>query len=84
MNLARPLLTVEREGDARKITLSDGKQLIADQVLLAAGRKANTDLLGLEAAGVATEWDGRVAVNEYSQTNVPSIHAVGDVTDRVI
>ena len=77
------IASVEREGDARKITLSNGKQLIADQVLLAAGRKANTDLLGLEAAGVATEWDGRVAVNEYSQTNVPSIHAVGDVTDRV-
>lgn len=67
----------------RKVTLSDGSTLDADQVLLAAGRLPNTDLLGLESAGVALEWDGKVAVDEYSRTNVPSIFAVGDVTDRI-
>jgi glutathione reductase (NADPH) len=39
--------------------------------------------LGLEAAGVALNDRGAVAVNDYSQTNVPHIYAVGDVTDRI-
>lgn len=54
----------------------------ADQVLMAIGRKPNTSGLGLEAAGVELGPDGQVIVNEESRTSVPSIHAVGDVTDR--
>ena len=75
--------SVERDGDTRKVELTNGDRLEGDQVLLAAGRKPNTDTLGLEAAGVAMEWGGKVAVDEYSQSSVPSIFAVGDVTDRV-
>ncbi|MGB7286597.1 MAG: glutathione-disulfide reductase [Salaquimonas sp.] len=75
--------SVEESAAQKLVTLTNGKKLLADQVLLGAGRVPNTRMLGLEAAGVAAEWDGRVAVNEYSQTNVPSIYAVGDVTDRV-
>lgn len=77
------IASVEMDGESRKVTLSNNKVLQADEVLLAIGRKPNTETLGLEAAGVAMEWDGRVAVDEYSRTNVPSIYAVGDVTDRV-
>jgi glutathione reductase (NADPH) len=57
--------------------------LEADQVMLAIGRVPNTDNMGLETAGVARRKRGAVAVDEYSQTNVEHIHAIGDVTDRL-
>ena len=50
----------------------------ADVVLVAIGRRPNTDGLGLEAAGVATD-RGRVTVDEGFETNVPGIFAIGDV-----
>jgi glutathione reductase (NADPH) len=55
----------------------------ADAVLLAIGRKPNTAGLGLETAGVILGQDGEVMVDAESRSNVPSIYAVGDVTDRV-
>lgn len=54
-----------------------------DQVLFATGRRPNTDGLGLAGQGVALKPNGAVVVDEYGQTAVPSIYAVGDVTDRV-
>ncbi|MDJ1181877.1 glutathione-disulfide reductase [Roseofilum casamattae] len=57
--------------------------VIVDAVgLSATGRKPNLEKLGLENAGVAVE-KGAIAVDEYSQTNVEHIYAVGDCTDRV-
>ncbi|KAF8394335.1 hypothetical protein HHK36_020543 [Tetracentron sinense] len=52
-------------------------------VMFATGRKANTKNLGLETVGVKMTKNGAIEVDEYSQTSVPSIWAVGDVTDRV-
>jgi glutathione reductase (NADPH) len=52
-------------------------------VMFATGRRPNVKGLGLEAAGVALNDKGAIAVNEMSQTNVPHIYAVGDVTDRI-
>ena len=75
---------IERGPDGRLIAhTSAGKALAADQVMLALGRDPNTDGLGLEAAGVKTGHKGEILVNEYLRTNVESIYAVGDVTDRV-
>lgn len=54
-----------------------------DCVFYATGRKANTEGLGLEAVGVKQAKSGAIEVDEYSQTSVPSIYAVGDVTGRV-
>ncbi|WP_194094423.1 glutathione-disulfide reductase [Marivivens aquimaris] len=54
-----------------------------DQVLFATGRAPMTDNLGLDKVGVETGRHGEIKVDEYSQTNIPSIYAVGDVTDRV-
>ncbi|WP_186116067.1 glutathione-disulfide reductase [Burkholderia gladioli] len=53
-----------------------------DAVLYATGRHPNTAGLGLENAGVELEKGGAVRVDAYSATNVPSIHAIGDVTSR--
>ena len=52
-------------------------------VMLALGRDPYTEGLGLEKAGVATDHKGAIIVDDYSRTNVPSIFALGDVTDRV-
>lgn len=59
----------------------DGKalELKGDYVLVAVGRKAFTEGLGLEKAGVQLDERGRVKVNEHLQTNVSNIYAIGDV-----
>jgi glutathione reductase (NADPH) len=67
----------------RTATLSDGSVIEASQVLLAVGRMPNTAGLGLENAGVETGMDGHVMVDAWSRSNVASILAVGDVTNRV-
>lgn len=75
---------VEKTPDGRlKATLKGGEDLIADQVMLALGRMPNTEGLGLETAGVALGKKDEILVDEYSRTNVESIYALGDVTDRV-
>ncbi len=63
---------------------ADGRQLRADLVLNAMGRSPNTAHMGLEQAGVALQaGSGAVRVDAYSRSSVPSIFAVGDVTDRL-
>ena len=74
---------IEAEGDQRVVTCSRGEVDRFDQVIYATGRVPNTEGLGLEAAGVKLGPRGEVVVDEWSQTNIPSIYAVGDVTDRI-
>lgn len=62
--------------------LESGEVMQADCIMYATGRKPYTKALGLEAAGVKTGENGKIIVNDFSQTNVPSIYAIGDVTDR--
>jgi glutathione reductase (NADPH) len=54
-----------------------------DQVLFAVGRRPNIENMGLDAAGVELGDEGQIKVDEDNRTSVPSIFAVGDVTDRV-
>jgi glutathione reductase (NADPH) len=74
---------VERVNGGLDVQLSDHEQIMVDKVMFATGRRPNVKGLGLEAAGVALNEKGAIAVNEYSQTNVPHVYAVGDVTDRI-
>lgn len=73
---------LERMGAAIRATLSDGSHLDVDCVLAATGRRPNVAGLGLGAAGVALGSRGEIPVDVHSRTAVPSIYAVGDVTDR--
>jgi glutathione reductase (NADPH) len=66
-----------------RVTYEDGATQEVDLVLFATGRKPNTAGLGLEAAGVKLAADGTVQVDAYSRSSVESIHAIGDVTNRV-
>ena len=74
--------SIEDLGDTKRVTLKSGATIEADVVFMATGRHPNTDNLGLDAAGVKIGEGGEIAVDKYSQTSVPSIYAVGDVTDR--
>ena len=65
------------------VTLTNGVTKQVDQVLVATGRKPNTDGLGLENAGVELGRKGEIPVDDFSKTSCDSIYAVGDVTDRV-
>ena len=64
-------------------TFEDGAPKSFDAVIFATGRAPYTADLGLENAGVLTGPKGQILVDKWSQTNVPSVYAVGDVTDRV-
>ena len=78
-------VTVTRVGKREKefdVTLSDGTRIGADQVMFATGRKPHIGGLGLERAGVTLARNGGIAVDKFSQTSVPHIYAVGDVTNR--
>ncbi len=67
----------------KQVQLSDGTEITVDCVLFATGRHANTAGLGLEQVGVGLQENGAVRVDENFCTAVPSIHAIGDVIDRV-
>ncbi|MDZ4053618.1 MAG: FAD-dependent oxidoreductase, partial [Phenylobacterium sp.] len=73
---------VEKTEDGLVSHLSSGAAIEADLVLFALGREPYVEGLGLEAAGVAVN-DGAIVVDDYSRTNVESIWAVGDVTNRI-
>jgi glutathione reductase (NADPH) len=66
-----------------RIHFKDGSSLDTDVLLWAVGRVPNVEGLGLEAVGVVLNASGAIAVDADSHTNVPSVHAVGDVTDRI-
>ena len=74
---------IEKVDHGLCVELSDHENIVADKVMFATGRRPNIKGLGLEAVGVAIGPTGAVAVNEFSQTSVPHIYAVGDVTDRI-
>jgi NAD(P) transhydrogenase len=77
--LGEKVLSVTRNGDRVIAQLESGKTVKGDALLYAVGRQANSDLLHLDAAGIAADARGKIAVNEYFQTSVPHIYAAGDV-----
>ena len=68
--------SVDRDGVLR-VKISEGREISAEKLLVAVGRKPNTSGLGLEEAHVKTE-KGRVVVDEYLRTNFGNIYAIGD------
>ncbi|KAM7257622.1 hypothetical protein ACFE04_013363 [Oxalis oulophora] len=66
-----------------KVTTSHGEEIVADVVLFATGRVPNTKRLNLQAVGVELDKAGAIKVDDFSRTNIPSIWAVGDATNRM-
>ena len=73
----------KREDGSLHVAMSGCDDIETDQLLFATGRKPNTKGLGLESAGVETGDKGQIKVDADNRTSVPSIFAVGDVTDRI-
>jgi len=83
LHLGTNVIGMTPEGAGVRVKATNGTERVFDKVMFATGRTPNTDGLGLEQAGVELGRRGEVIVDAYSQTRVPSIHAIGDVTDRV-
>ena len=73
---------IERSGTGVRVTLNDGTGFGAGQIMFATGRIPNVIDLGLDKVGVELTPHYAIKVDEYSRTTVPSIYAVGDVTNR--
>src|SRR5215213_5449438 len=74
---------------ALRVTITDPdgqhpEQVETDVVLVGVGRRPNTAALDLERAGVATDQRGWIEVDDRLRTNAPGIHAIGDVTGKVL
>jgi len=74
---------IESKADCFAARLIDGSKVNTDRVMYATGRTPNSTGFGLEALGVELDSEGAIKVNADYQTNVPSIYALGDVTNRV-
>ena len=72
---------VERVADGIKITSAAGEWIV-DELLVATGREPNSDLLDVDAAGLACHHHGTVAVDDTMATNVPGIWAIGDLANN--
>ena len=79
-----PFRSIEKKADGSlTVMLENCDPIEADAVLVATGRVPNTAGLGLEDAGVELDEQGAVKVDDHNQSSVPSIYAVGDVTNRI-
>ena len=74
---------IEKIDKQLRATLTDKSTLLAGQIMYATGRKPNTEELGIESLGITLDKNTAIVVNHQYQTNIPSIYAVGDVTNRV-
>jgi glutathione reductase (NADPH) len=82
LHLGTDILDMQRDGDGFAVQSTTGLDGRYDVVMFATGRRPNTDGLGLDGLGLTFGPNGAVPVDNYSQTAVPSVFAVGDVTDR--
>ena len=78
-----PLVGVGAAGGCKQVRLGNGTVVETDLVFAAVGRQPNTQELGLERAGVATDAAGAVRIDAGWRTSVANIYAIGDVTNRL-
>ncbi len=72
---------VKRQKNKLKYKLNSGEQISAEKALVSIGRKFNSEKLGLELLGIKTE-NGAILVDEYMETNISGIYAIGDVVNK--
>lgn len=77
------VMRLEKTDSGIRAVATDGSEREFDLVLYATGRRPNTSGLGLDTLGLSLGRNGEIPVDAYSQTAVPSIFAVGDVTGRI-
>ncbi|MEC7300721.1 MAG: FAD-dependent oxidoreductase, partial [Pseudomonadota bacterium] len=77
------ILEMSKDGGGIRVKATNGTEKVFDKVLFATGRRPNSRDMGLEDLGIEQGRNGEILVDAYSQTKVPSVYAIGDVTDRV-
>jgi len=77
------VVSIERVAGGLRVRLANDSLLEADAVLYATGRAPRTGSIGLESSGVVLDETSAVRVDELSRSSVPSIWAIGDVTNRI-
>lgn len=83
LHLGTNIAAMDAQGSGVRVEATSGTVNTYDKVMLATGRAPVTAGLGLEDLGVRLTRNGAIEVDDYSQTAVPSIYAIGDATDRV-
>jgi len=83
LRLESEVASILKTDSGLELTLRNGDKLEVDQVMYATGRVPNVRGLGVREIGLEMQADGRIAVDEFSQTSIDHIYAVGDVTSRV-
>ncbi len=83
IHVGTDVASIEKTDHGLRVTCTNGTLTVVDTVIYATGRRPATAGLGLEEAGVRLGRYGAVEVDRWGRTSVPSIYAVGDVTDRV-
>lgn len=77
------ITSIEKIEQKSHATLTCQTKLVADQIMFATGRKPNIAALQTEQLGIRADQDGAIIVDHSYQTNIPSIYAIGDVTNRI-
>jgi len=74
---------IEKTSEGYTVAFAEGEKQLTDLVMFATGRTPNITGIGLETLGVVLDEKKAIVVNDHYQSNIPSIYAVGDVTDRI-
>ena len=76
---------VEKDAEGMMVaTLSGGRQVKAEMILVSIGRSLNSENMGLETIGMIKGRRGEIIVNEKMETSLPGIYAIGDVTGKIM
>ena len=82
VELGSGVRAVSKVAEEVKLTLENGREITGSHLLVAAGRRPNTDDLGCDTAGVKLDPQGFIVVDDHYQTSVKGVYAVGDATPQ--
>ncbi len=86
LHTSQRVVEIKKEGDTKKIITRDSENrrivVEAEEILLAAGRASNSDILEPEKGGIKTDRRGWILVNEYLETSQPGVYALGDANGK--
>lgn len=72
------------ENSFLRVYLNNGKEIITDRILVAAGRTYNSENIGIEEAGIIKGQRGEILVNDKFETNIKGVYAIGDVVGKMM
>jgi pyruvate/2-oxoglutarate dehydrogenase complex dihydrolipoamide dehydrogenase (E3) component len=80
LQLGSPAATLSKAGEEIVVRVESGEEIRGSHLLIAVGRRPNTDDLGCERSGIRLDEKGFIAIDDHYRTSAPGIYAVGDVT----